>query len=309
MRINFNISSIVAKNALGNNDSRLSESTLRLSSGYKINRASDNAAGLAIARKMNAQIRGLVRANENANDGISVVNTADGAMTEMHDILQRMNELSVQSANGTNSEDDRAKIQVEIDQLIQELDRIADTTQFNAQTLLDGTFAYKGYTNTENIKVMSYSDGVTSGTYVIGTITYSYTQKSITTYTNNGTSVAKVENEESFQISSADDVRNKLVMEKDLEPYADNLTGLKAFPSDSLVTIEDEYVVIKASGDFEVKLAVNDKEALEATGLASTEVSTITYSTSTYRKVEVTAPDGESYTFSKFTVGDDTDPC
>lgn len=308
MRINFNVSSIVAKNALGNNDSRLSESTLRLSSGYKINRASDNAAGLAIARKMRAQIRGIVRANENANDGISVVNTADGAMTEMHDILQRMNELSVQSANGTNSEDDRAKIQVEIDQLIQELDRIADTTQFNAQTLLDGTFAYKGYTNTENIKVMSYSDGVTSGTYVIGTIKYTYTEKSITTYANNGKSVAKVENKESFQISSADDVRDALVMEDKLAPYKDNLTGLKAFPNDSLVTIEDEYVVIKASGDFEVKLAVNDKEALEATGLASTEISTVTYSTSTYRKVEFTAPDGEKYMIGKFTVGDETDP-
>ncbi|MDE7267189.1 MAG: hypothetical protein K2N89_06975 [Lachnospiraceae bacterium] len=309
MRINFNVSSIVAKNSLGNNDSRLSESTLRLSSGYKINRASDNAAGLAIARKMKAQIRGIVRANENANDGISVVNTADGAMTEMHDILQRMNELSVQSANGTNSEDDRAKIQVEIDQLIQELDRIADTTQFNAQTLLDGTFAYKGYTNTENIKVMSYSDGVISGTYVIGTIKYTYTEKSITTYANNGKSVAKVENKESFQISSADDVRDALVMEKDLDSYkkdAENSTGLKAFPSDSLVSIEDEYVVIKASNDFEVKLAVNDKEALEATGLASTEVSTVTYSTSTYQKVYVTAPDGERYMIGKFTVGDDT---
>lgn len=311
MRINLNVSSIVAKNTLGNNDARFSESTLRLSSGYKINRASDNAAGLAIARKMKAQIRGIVRANENANDGISVVNTADGAMTEMHDILQRMNELSVQSANGTNSEDDRAKIQVEIDQLIQELDRIADTTQFNAQTLLDGTFAYKGYTNTENVKVMSYSDGVTSGTYVIGTIKYTYTEKSITTYANNGKSVAKVENKESFQISSADDVRDALVMEDKLALYkkdAENSTGLKAFPNDSLVTIEDEYVVIKASGDFEVKLAVNDKEALEATGLASTEISKETYSTSTYRKVEVTAPDGEKYMIGKFTVGDETDP-
>lgn len=311
MRINFNVSSIVAKNALGNNDSRLSESTLRLSSGYKINRASDNAAGLAIARKMKAQIRGLVRANENANDGISVVNTADGAMTEMHDILQRMNELSIQAANGTNSDDDRAKIQVEIDQLIQELDRIADTTQFNAQTLLDGTFAYKGYTNTENIKVMSYTDGVTSGTYVIGAIKYSYTEKSVITYANNGTSVAKVEEEESFKISSADDVRNALVMEKDLDSYkkdAKNSTGLKAFPNDSLVTIEDEYVIIKASGDFEVKIAVNDKEAIGAAGLASTVVSTATYSISTYRKVDVTAPDGKSYMISKFTVGDETNP-
>lgn len=310
MRINFNVSSIMAKNTLRNNDARLSESTLRLSSGYKINRASDNAAGLAIARKMNAQIRGLVRANENANDGISVVNTADGAMSEMHDILQRMNELAVQAANGPNSDDDRAKIQLEIDQLIKELDRIADTTQFNAQTLLDGTFAYKGYTNTQNIKIMSYTDGVTSGTYVIGTITYSYTQKRVSSYANNGTSVVKIENEDVFEISSADDVRNALVKEADLDNYKkdpENSTGLKAFPDDSLVSIEDEYVIIKASGDFEVKIAVNDKEAIARAGLATTVVSTATYTTSTYRKVPVTVG-GVEYQIEKFTVGDRTDP-
>jgi len=310
MRINFNVSSIVAKNALGNNDTRLSESTLRLSSGYKINRASDNAAGLAIARKMNAQINSLMRANQNSNDGISVVNTADGAMNEMHDILQRMNELAIQSANGTNSDDDRAKIQLEIDQLIKELDRIADTTQFNAQTLLDGTFAYKGYTNTENVKVMSYTDGVTSGTYVIGTITYSYTQKSVISYGNNGTTVAKIENEDVFEISSADDVRNALVKEADLDNYKQdpqNSTGLKAFPDDSLVTIEDEYVIVKATGDFEVKIAVNDKEAIAGAGLATTVVSTATYATSTYKKVDVSLG-GQEYHISELKVGDSTDP-
>lgn len=310
MRINFNVSSIVAKNTLGNNDARLSESTLRLSSGYKINRASDNAAGLAIARKMNAQIKGIMRANQNADDGISVVNTADGAMNEMHDILQRMNELAIQSANGTNSDDDRAKIQLEIDQLIKELDRIADTTQFNAQTLLDGTFAYKGYTNTENVKVMSYTDGVTSGTYIIGTITYSYTQKSVISYADNGTSVVKIENEDTFEISSADDVRKALVKEADLDNYKkdpQNSTGLKAFPDDALVTIEDEYVIVKAKGDFEVKIAVNDKEAIAGTGLATTVVSTATYATSTYKKVSATLG-GQEYRFSELKVGDRTDP-
>lgn len=316
MRINFNVSSIIAKNTLGRNDSRLSESTLKLSSGYKINRASDNAAGLAIARKMNAQIRGIVRANENANDGISVVNTADGAMTEMHDILQRMNELSIQAANGTNSDDDRAKIQLEIDELIKELDRIADTTQFNAQTLLDGTFAYKGYTNTENVKVMSYTDGVTSGTYIIGTITYSYAQKKVTEYANSGTTVTKIEMEDAFEISSADDVRKALVLEKDLDNYKkdpQNSTGLKAFPDDSLVTIEDEYVVIKSKGDFEIKLAVNDREPITAssitsgTQLASTLISTTTYSKSTYNKVPVTVG-GKEYQISRLMVGDSADP-
>lgn len=128
MRINYNVSSIIARNALNNNDKRVAASTQRLSSGYKISSAADNAAGLAIARKMNAQIRSLQQANRNANDGLSIVNTADGAMAEMHDIMQRMNELAIQSANGTNAESDREMIQKEIDQLVGEIDRIASTT-------------------------------------------------------------------------------------------------------------------------------------------------------------------------------------
>ena len=126
MRVNYNISSIIARNALNNNDMRLSASTQRLSSGYKINSAKDDAAGLAISRKMNAQIKSLQQANRNANDGLSVVNTADGAMSEMHDILQRMNELSIQAANGTNADTDREQIQLEIDQLVQELDTLKE---------------------------------------------------------------------------------------------------------------------------------------------------------------------------------------
>ena len=97
MRINYNVSSIIARNALNNNDKRVAASTQRLSSGYKINSAADDAAGLAIARRMNAQIKSLQEANRSANDGLSALNTADGAMSEMHDILQRMNELAIQS--------------------------------------------------------------------------------------------------------------------------------------------------------------------------------------------------------------------
>ena len=125
MRINYNVSSIIARNALNNNDKRVAASTQRLSSGYKINSAADDAAGLAIARRMNAQIKSLQEANRSANDGLSALNTADGAMAEMHDILQRMNELAIQSANGTNADSDRTMIQNEIDQLVNELDRIA----------------------------------------------------------------------------------------------------------------------------------------------------------------------------------------
>ena len=138
MRINYNISSIIARNCLNNNDTRLSDSIKRLSSGYKINSAADDAAGLAISLKMSAQLRCLKQANNNANDGVSVVNTADGAMTEMHEILQRMNELAVQASNGTNSTTDRQSIQDEIEQLTTEIDRVAETTKFNETYLLKG---------------------------------------------------------------------------------------------------------------------------------------------------------------------------
>lgn len=289
MRINFNVSSVIAQNALANNDTRLSNSTLRLSSGLKINKASDNAAGLAIARKMDAQIKSLMRANQNSNDGLSVVNTADGAMAEMHDILQRMNELAIQSANGTNSDDDRKQIQLEIDELVAELDRIAETTEFNAQSLLDGTFAYKGYSNTENVKVMSYTDGVASGTYVVGQIEYYHYEDNTTTYTGEDKSIKSIESESSYEVSSADDVKNALVKSDQLANYKD-VSGIKAFPDDSLVTIEDDNIVIKAQGDFEVKLAINDRDAVTTStysSLASTAVTTTTYSTYTYRNVSV----------------------
>ncbi len=289
MRVNFNVSSVIAQNALANNDTRLSNSTLRLSSGLKINKASDNAAGLAIARKMDAQIKSLMRANQNSNDGLSVVNTADGAMAEMHDILQRMNELAIQSANGTNSDDDRKQIQLEINELIAELDRIAETTEFNAQSLLDGTFAYKGYSNTENVKIMSYTDGVASGTYVVGQIEYYHYEDKTTTYKGEEKSVKSIESESSYEVSNKDDVKNALVKSDQLANYND-VSGIKAFPDDSLVTIEDDNIVIKAQGDFEVKLAINDRDAVTTStysSLASTAVATTTYSTYTYRNVSV----------------------
>ena len=124
-----------------------SKSTEKLSSGFKINRAADDAAGLSISEKMRKQIRGLTQASSNAQDGISAVQTAEGALNEVQDMLQRMNELSVKAANGTNSTDDRTYIQNEIDQLVSEIDRVAETTKFNETYLLkgdkDATKAYK----------------------------------------------------------------------------------------------------------------------------------------------------------------------
>lgn len=138
MIINHNMQSINAHRQMGVNATNQSKSTEKLSSGLRINRAGDDAAGLAISEKMRGQIRGLDQAGRNAQDGISLIQTAEGALNETHSILQRMRELSVQSANDTNTDADRAELQKEIEQLTKEVDRIADTTEFNTQTLLKG---------------------------------------------------------------------------------------------------------------------------------------------------------------------------
>lgn len=138
MRINNNISALNAWRGLTNTDNALSKSLEKLSSGLRINRAGDDAAGLAISEKMRGQIRGLNQAVRNAQDGISLIQTAEGALTETHAILQRMRELAVQSANDTNTNDDRVEIQKELSQLISELDRVGDNTEFNTKNLLDG---------------------------------------------------------------------------------------------------------------------------------------------------------------------------
>lgn len=143
MRINNNLMAMNTHRQLGINNTATSKSLEKLSSGFRINRAGDDAAGLAISEKMRGQIRGLNMASKNAQDGISLIQTAEGALTETHAILQRMRELAVQSANDTNVEVDRGEIQKEIDQLAAELTRIADTTEFNTQNLLGGKFNAK----------------------------------------------------------------------------------------------------------------------------------------------------------------------
>ena len=171
MRINYNVSAMLTNNALANNDNALSASLERLSTGLKINHAKDNPAGLAMAKRMNAQIKGLGTANDNAGDGISVINIADGAMNEVSAMLQRINELTVKASNGTILDEDREVIQEEIAQLKEEIERVKDTTQFNGQNLLDGTFNVKGYTNDEYIKVSTFSEKTPTGKYSIDTIT------------------------------------------------------------------------------------------------------------------------------------------
>ena len=168
LKINYNVSAMIANNSLKTADNKLSASLERLSSGYKVNHAKDNAAGLAIARRMNAQVRGLKVAEQDAKDGESVVEIADGALAEVHDMLQRMNELAVKASNGTASDNDREIIQDEIVQLQEEITRIGETTEYNSQKLFDGTFDLKGYClNNNDIKVNYYSDEVNTGKYTV----------------------------------------------------------------------------------------------------------------------------------------------
>ena len=151
MVIQHNLTAMNSNRMLGITTGQQAKSSEKLSSGYKINRAADDAAGLSISEKMRKQMRGLDRASTNADDGVSAVQTAEGALTEVHDMLQRMNELAVQAANGTNSEVDRDAIQNEITQLTTEIDRVAETTKFNETYLLrGGTGNYNKYMNTHD---------------------------------------------------------------------------------------------------------------------------------------------------------------
>lgn len=171
MRINHNISALKACNILGKTGNALDKSLERLSSGYRINRAADDAAGLAISEKMKTQIAGLEQAARNAADGISVIQTAEGALDEVEAMLQRMRELSVQAANGVNTDEDRAAIQDEIDQLNEEITRVSDTTEFNTKKLLNGTVDRRSYSDNEKVQLISLSDSVSITEYELSVTT------------------------------------------------------------------------------------------------------------------------------------------
>ncbi|WP_026519205.1 flagellin N-terminal helical domain-containing protein [Butyrivibrio sp. FCS006] len=184
MKVNYNVSAMVANNALQRNDKLLSESLGRLSSGLKITNAKDNPSGLAMSRRMNSQIEGLGVANNTSKDAISIVQVADGSLSEIHEVLQRMSQLAVQASNGTLTDSDREAIQSEVTLLKEEIERMAQTTQFNGQTILDGSFDYRGYATVgndpstaetnPNVKMVSYSDVVEAGNYQITGIDVSF---------------------------------------------------------------------------------------------------------------------------------------
>lgn len=165
MKISYNATAMTAVNCLNKNDRSLSNSTRKLSSGFTINRPKDNPSGFALSRRMRSQLEGLKQAGDNITDGVSIIKTADGALSEVHSMIQRLNELAIQGANGTMSADDRKTLNNEVVKLKEEIDRIADSTEFNGQKLLNGTFDLRGYSNNERVKIATYSGEIPAGNY------------------------------------------------------------------------------------------------------------------------------------------------
>ncbi len=245
MKICYNASAMIANNALNKNDNRLAQSLQRLSSGLKVVEAKNNPAGMAMGKRMNTQLTGISSATQNSNDAISVIETADGALTEVHDILQRLNELGVKASTGTLSESDRAIVQKEAAQLKEEITRIAATTQFNGQTLLDGNFDLKGYTDVQAVKVGYYSDQVTPGIYGIAGFV-----------DNTGAAVTQLTFDADGNIDQT--LAESLIGGKvtGLPIGAPNAAVNMDFPTATITAINDNKITIKSdiNADFEINL-------------------------------------------------------
>ncbi len=242
MKVNYNVSAGIANNALQRNDKKLSESLGRLSSGLKITHAKDNPSGLAMSRRMNSQIEGLGVAGDTSHDAISIVQVADGSLSEIHDVLQRMNELAVKASNGTLTEDDRKTIQAEITELKDEIDRMAGTTQFNGQNLLDGSFDLRGYatiggTTDPAIDVLSYSDGLDTGKYTV-TIGQTINYSEVRSESNELRKELSVDNggNKEYKLDSSQ-IQIMRVTESGQSPYM--AEGLTAVLSENVLTLTD----------------------------------------------------------------------
>ena len=241
MKISYNAAAMYANNAVNMADSRVSQSLKRLSSGLKITAAKDNPSGYAIGRRMDAQIGGLAVATQNSNRGVNIVETADGALTEVHDMLQRMNELAVKGAHGVLTSEDRQMINAEMKQLKEEVARIARDTEFNGQPLLDGSFDLRGYTNSQVAKVDYYSDEVLAKKYTIDQLTVYYN--------DDGT----------IDLDKTKDENNCKLGE--------------GFPQGAMITeVGQDKVIITGPQDFKLTLSINHKEGETAVECASAAV-------------------------------------
>ena len=168
MKVNSNVQAMFAQSILSANEEKMAKSTQKMSSGYKLNRAMDNPAGMAITNRMRAQLSSLERATKNSKNAINAIQTAEGALSEIESMLQRMNELSIQGSNGTMSSSDRLAIQEEVDQLVSEINRISKNTTYNSQNLLDGTQDLKAFSGpSKNISVRNYNELMDVGKYKI----------------------------------------------------------------------------------------------------------------------------------------------
>ena len=270
MVVQHNLTAMNSNRMLGVTTSKQAKSTEKLSSGYKINRAADDAAGLSISEKMRKQIRGLTQASSNAQDGISAVQTAEGALNEVQDMLQRMNELAVKAANGTNSEDDRNYIQDEVNQLIKEIDRVSTTTKFNETYLLKGDDAAKATVADTTVKAGTAGGanptfeieftGITAPTEGKSDVTINIAGKSYSVTVEKGDDATKIGDKIASAINN-----NKIVDDTAGEYEATNnagtitLTGAKqAAATTNLADATDNKnaVTVKSSGILTLSLHV-----------------------------------------------------
>ena len=218
MVVQHNLTAMNANRMLGITTGQQAKSSEKLSSGYKINRAGDDAAGLTISEKMRSQVRGLNKASQNAQDGISAIQVAEGALNETHSILQRMNELATQAANDTNTTADRKAVQAEIDQLAEEITRISSTTQFNTMNLLDGNFTNKnlqvgslqGQSISISIAAMSatslHVNSLSVSSYNDAGTTMTTVQKAIETVSTQRSALGAIQNRLEHTIANLDNI-------------------------------------------------------------------------------------------------------
>ena len=282
MVVQHNLTAMNSNRMLGITTKSQAKSTEKLSSGYKINRAADDAAGLSISEKMRKQIRGLTQASSNAQDGISAVQTAEGALNEVQDMLQRMNELAVKAANGTQSEDDRSYIQNEIDQLTTEIDRVAETTKFNETYLLKG--------DQDNEKAYTYSYATATGKAATATMS--------TTASTKGSKITTM----TFKTKASADEQNevaKLIRDQGINvQYSskDSATTGKVVNSATVsLNGTDKYTVTNTTG--------NDYSIKDAKG---NEIATFTLENAKLGekdKADAITPGTETFTASKATAG------
>ncbi len=305
MKITYNAAAMYANNALNMADSKVSQSLRRLSSGLKITASKDDPAGYAIGRRMNAQIGGIGVATQNSNRGVNIIETADGALTEVHEMLQRMNELAVKGAHGVLTTSDREMLNAELKQLKEEVARIANDTEFNGQPLLDGSFDLRGYTNSQLASVDFYSDEVLAKKYRIdeltvfynpdGTIDLEQTKASLTLGTDSGfpegVEITEV-GQDKVVITGERDFKMTLAVNYDMLPAGSNSLVVADAGAGADKTLE---IDITGIGSLDMQTGANEgqqldiripKISLDRLGIERTEVDTEASSTNAINEIK-----------------------